>query len=418
MSDSLTLVADGRVMGTVVRLGARLTLHYDATWRGQADAWPLSLSMPLVVAEHEHSRIEPWLRRLLPGDERVLRQWGRRFNVGAGDVFGLLAAVGEDCPGAVQIVPPDRLAPLLDAKSMTVDWLTRAGMADRLRALRKDHAAWRQPRDAGHCSLAGSQPKTALFFNGQHWGVPSGRTPTTHILKPLPAESAGRAYNTQLCLHLARAMGLPAAHADIVVFEDEIALAVERYDRVRENGTIRRLHQEELGQALGQTGAGKPRSLPLARVTESLRAYSAAPHEDIWRLIKALLLKWLVASPERDCGDQAILIGADGRTRLAPLHDVTSLLLDNPDAATALEVAGNSGSESPQRHWRRVAAEARLPPAQVIAIGRDMAAAVPQALRQIQLRTPPNSATHPVLTQLTHRLTRRAERCAEALAAA
>ena len=39
-------------------------------------------------------------------------------------------------------------------------------------------------RDAGQFSLAGAQPKTALVFDGQRWGVPYGPTPTTHILKP------------------------------------------------------------------------------------------------------------------------------------------------------------------------------------------------------------------------------------------
>ncbi len=33
-------------------------------------------------------------------------------------------------------------------------------------------------------NLAGVQAKTALYFDGQRWGVPAGRTPTSHILKP------------------------------------------------------------------------------------------------------------------------------------------------------------------------------------------------------------------------------------------
>ncbi|HKU96499.1 MAG TPA: HipA N-terminal domain-containing protein, partial [Vineibacter sp.] len=234
MSDALVLVADGQIMGEIRQdERGRLTLVYDRAWRGLAQAWPLSLSLPLVVTEHEHGRVLPWLRGLLPDDPTVLERWGQQFNVSPSDPFALLGSVGEDCAGAVQLVRPHRIAAVLDAKPMTVDWLTRNTMADRLRGLRRDRAAWRLPRDAGQCSLAGATPKTALFFNGQHWGLPSGRTPTTHILK-LPADpAAGVVQNAYLCLALARILGLPTARAAVVRFEDHVALAVERYDRVR-----------------------------------------------------------------------------------------------------------------------------------------------------------------------------------------
>jgi serine/threonine-protein kinase HipA len=84
----------------------------------------------------------------------------------------------------------------------------------------------------GQFSLAGAQPKTALCFDGQRWGVPSGREPTTHILKPQTGEFDGHAENEHLCLALARAMGLPTARSEVRQFEDVTAIVVERYDRV------------------------------------------------------------------------------------------------------------------------------------------------------------------------------------------
>jgi HipA-like C-terminal domain len=65
------------------------------------------------------------------------------------------------------------------------------------------------PRDTGQFSLAGAQPKIALLFENDRWGVPSGRTPTTHILKPPTGHFDGHAENEHICLGLARALGKP-----------------------------------------------------------------------------------------------------------------------------------------------------------------------------------------------------------------
>src|SRR6185437_13558152 len=107
------------------------------------------------------------------------------------------------------------------------------------------------PGDTGQFSLAGAQPKTALLLEKGRWGVPSGRTPTTHILKPPTAELDGHVENEQFCLAVARELGLPAASADVRRFDREIAIVVERYDRLRMRGGIVRVHQEDVCQALG-----------------------------------------------------------------------------------------------------------------------------------------------------------------------
>ena len=67
MSEILLAAADRRIMGEVQRdRRGRLTFVYDENWQSTDRAYPLSLSMPLVVGEHEHARIEPWLWGVLP----------------------------------------------------------------------------------------------------------------------------------------------------------------------------------------------------------------------------------------------------------------------------------------------------------------------------------------------------------------
>jgi serine/threonine-protein kinase HipA len=156
--------------------------------------------MPLTRSEHGHERIEPFLWGLLPDNEAVLGKWAQRFHVSARDAFGLLSGVGEDCAGAVQFIRPERLREITNSREGKVEWLTEREVAERLRHLREDHSAWRSPSDTGQFSLAGAQPKTALLFDGERWGVPSGRTPTTHILKPPTGEWDGHAENEHMCL--------------------------------------------------------------------------------------------------------------------------------------------------------------------------------------------------------------------------
>ncbi len=145
--------------------------------------------MPLAAAEHGHDKIEPWLWGLLPDNENVLARWGRRFQVSARSAFALLSATGEDCPGGVQFVRPNRVDRLLGGEAERVEWLAQVGA--RLGALGEDGSAWRLPGDAGQFSLAGAQSKTALLLKDGKWGIPRGSTPTTHILKPPAACSQG-----------------------------------------------------------------------------------------------------------------------------------------------------------------------------------------------------------------------------------
>jgi len=90
MTNQLIALFDGREVGTVHYKNARLSFLYSDTWRADPNAYPLSLSMPLASAEHGHARIEAFLWGLLPDNDRVLENWGRRFQVSPRNVFRLI----------------------------------------------------------------------------------------------------------------------------------------------------------------------------------------------------------------------------------------------------------------------------------------------------------------------------------------
>jgi serine/threonine-protein kinase HipA len=231
---ALVVLLSGRPVGRVEQgREGRLTFTYDNDWPNVEGAVPLSLSLPLTSRTHEHERIEAFLWGLLPDNEIILERWGKRFHVSPRNPFALLSHVGEDCAGAVQFVLPQRLTELDPQRPPEVEWIDEAAVEQRLESLLRDPSASRTGSDAGQFSLAGAQAKTALLFESGRWGVPSGRTPTTHILKPPMPGLDGHVENEHLCLRLARALRLPTATSEVRRFGDQVAIVIERFDRVR-----------------------------------------------------------------------------------------------------------------------------------------------------------------------------------------
>jgi serine/threonine-protein kinase HipA len=421
----LIVLADRKVMAEILRDNrGRLTFRYDEAWRFAPYSYPLSLSMPLIVSEYEHGKIEPWLWGLLPDNETILARWAQRFHVSSRNAFALLSAVGEDCAGAIQLVRPDRIAENLGDNAEQIQWLSEANVAERLRLLQQDQSAWRVAGDNGQFSLAGAQPKTALLFDGQRWGIPSGRTPTTHILKPPVAALDGHAENEHLCLTLAREIGLPTTRSQVLRFEDQIAIVSDRYDRVRINGIVHRLHQEDLCQALGCPPTMKYQNEggpgPQAMV-EVIRTYSSEPQEDAWTLARALMLNWIIGGTDAHSKNFSMLIGQAGRARLAPLYDVASALPYNFDPRKlrlATKVGGNYLLDDiGPRQWRKFGTEMRLSADQVLDTCIAIARELPAALAKVSARIEAEGLRHPIVAKMIDLLSARAERCVRYLTA-
>jgi serine/threonine-protein kinase HipA len=424
MSEELVALLDGRETGRAVQDDrGRLSFTYNEARRAAADAYPLSISMPLALAEHGHEKIYAFLWGLLPDNEMVLDHWARKFHVSARNAFALIACVGEDCAGAVQFVRTERLEAILGEAPPPIEWLDDAAIAQRLRALREDHSAWRIPRDTGQFSLAGAQPKTALLFDNNRWGVPSGRVPTTHILKPPTGEFDGHAENEHFCLELGRALGLPVVDSRIMRFQDEVAFVVERYDRVRTAAGLRRVHQEDICQALAIPPTRKYQNEGgpgIVDIVELLRTYSANAPEDVRTFLDAIAYNWLIAGTDAHGKNYAILIGAQARVRLAPLYDVASVLPYPDTDIERVKLSMKLGGEYRLRnirlyHWRRLAQELHVNADAAIQRVDEFARQLADHVPDIQRRMTEEGLTHPVIARLADAVTARAATCREIL---
>ena len=103
-------------------------------------------------------------------------------------------------------------------------------------------------------------------------------------------------------------------------FSDRFGL-YERYDRVRTDAGIRRVHQEDICQAMGLLPTQKYQSdgdPGVRQIVELLTTFSTAPAEDTKTFVGAIAFNWLVAGTDAHAKNYALLLGAESRIRLAP----------------------------------------------------------------------------------------------------
>jgi len=420
----LVAILDGIEVGRIHQNAGRLKFRYCERWLALQGAYPISTAMPLLIQDHSHAKIEPFLWGLLPDNEQTLSRWGQYFQVSPRNPFALLSNVGEDCAGAIQFAPPEKLDQLLGATaSEDVEWLDERAISDRLKLLKNDAGAGRIARDRGQFSLAGAQPKTAFLRDESQdrWGVPSGRTPTTHIFKPPTGEFDGFAENEHLCLAVARQIGLVAASSEILTFGDQIAIVVERYDRRRRGQTnkVSRIHQEDFCQALSVAPTKKYQSQggpsPL-NILQHLRSHIPTTVEresDVMRFCDALIFNWLIVGSDAHAKNYSILIGGEGSVRLAPLYDVISLLPYGDQNPLRAKLAMKIGDEYAvdkitNAEWAKFSASARVSKDKLYERIKELSHALPEAFAKQAARMRSQGLQHGILEGLTDAV---ADRC-------
>lgn len=412
---------DGVVVGAVYQdPNARYRFVYDDAWRAEAESFPLSLSMPLAAAEHGHKAVESFLWGLLPDSERTLDRYARTFGVSARNPIALLTHIGADCAGAVQFISPDRVhefegTPLTD----DVTWIDDSDIAQALRSVKETGLAGNTRQTLGQFSLAGAQPKIALYNRGGRWGRPLGRTPTTHILKPPSADYTGFAENEHLCLALAGELGLSAAKTSVQSFDGETAIVVERFDRRVRGDVYRRVHQEDLCQALSvlpwnkyesDGGPGVGAIVPLIQET------SSAPETDVGRFIDMMALNWVLAATDAHAKNFAFLLAAGGAARLAPFYDMASFLPYTESRLFDVKMAMRIGTEYQVRRvvksdWMKLAEQSKLPARYVLERVEALVARVPEAVERVGERAIAEGLDGSVIRPLVEGVRERGHAC-------
>jgi len=315
-----------------------MELRYAAQWLERAERRPLSLSLPLPMVGNEPLRgpaVESYFQNLLPDSQAIPTRLAGRYAAGSEDTFELLAALGRDCVGALQILADDENPTGYDR--IEAEPLDDDGVA----ALLRSTVAARLPgqpvrEDNLRLSIAGAQEETALLRHDGRWMRPLRATPTTHILKmPLgrvgnrQADMRCSVYNEWLRLRLMHPLGFAVARADFATFADHPpVLVVERFDRrAHASGTwLMRLTQDDLCHAHGVPPTSKYEADggPGLEAIPQVLAGSEQSREDLRTLLASQLVVWLIAATDVHAKNFSIRLGAGGAYRLTPLYDVLS----------------------------------------------------------------------------------------------
>jgi serine/threonine-protein kinase HipA len=345
---ALAVWMNGQRVGTWTQSrGGVSEFEYAQSWIESEHFRVISLSLPLTADRKVRgSAVTHYFDNLLPENPDVRKRISARFAVRA-ETFDLLTAIGRDCVGAVQLLPPDTPPAGWDRVEGTV--LDEAEVAAHLRRVTSPaRLGAPDDEDEFRISIAGVQEKTALLSMSGAWYRPEGVTPTTHILKlPLGVIGGGLDFNHSvenewLCARFLKAHGVKVAEVEIGQFEDQKVLIVERFDR-RWIGAeeadvaktrfkpgkgvwIARLPQEDMCQALALPPEKKYENLggPSMRNILQLLAGSETAATDMAEFVLTQLLFWLLAAPDGHAKNFSLRLEAGGRYRATPIYDVLS----------------------------------------------------------------------------------------------
>ncbi|HEX7891980.1 MAG TPA: type II toxin-antitoxin system HipA family toxin [Ramlibacter sp.] len=410
---ALSLWSNGHRVGSW-RIPARgeMELQYEPAWRAADVGRPLSLSLPFDLDDRplKGAALANYFENLLPDSAAIRKRLAQRYARGSTDAFDLLAAIGRDCVGAVQLLPEDQAPEGFDRIEGTP--LSDDDIARHLRTMVTAPARGLEPEEADfRISLAGAQEKTALLRHEGRWLRPHGATPTTHIFK-LPIGLVGHmradfttsVQNEWLTMEIVRAYGLAVARCEMLEFDGQPVLCVERFDRqLHPSGQWwMRLPQEDFCQATGHPpdakyqAEGGPGVLDIARL---LRGSDHA-HADIETVLACQVLFWMLAATDGHAKNFSIRLLAGGRFRLTPLYDIMSvwpIAGDGPNqlswqkAKLAMAVMAAKPRyrlrEIERRHFNAMAARCGYGADAEPVIGR-LLEATPGVIRQVRERLP------------------------------
>lgn len=310
----------------------------------------------------ERGELPPFFAGLMPEGALRRRLAATRKNDRDMDDFGILAAAGEDLPGAVTVLPAnlDNLTAAARAYGVT-------GGSDNLEISVPEQAA------EGAAALSGVQDKIALSNakDGKRYCMPVKGKLSDLIAKLPVAGDDSQVMNEYACMTLAGLAGVnvaqcrPAAMSTMSDYPELVEalgantrfLAVDRFDR----GPNSAVHMEDACQLLtlmpGQKYSGAKQFVKLIRVLDRL---STRGIEDVRQFFIRQTVNTLIGNSDAHLKNFSVLYHNGIRPELSPAYDIvcvsalagfrgfgTNVAIDNlqrqETLATYAEIAKQAG---------------------------------------------------------------------------
>lgn len=297
---------------------------------------PISIYLPFRDEPFSIEETRNFFEGLLPEGftRRCVAGW---VHADEGDYLTLLAVLGKECLGAIQIIEegddiPD--AGYQRLRMEQVQQLAKEGASEAAELVTK-----------AHLSLTGASGKVGLYYDSDNktWYLPIGAAPSTHIVKQSHVRLDAIVTNEQLCLQTAKNLGIEVPDSFVVNVgkgrDEDILFATRRYDRILSDNTERvdgfvvpfRLHQEDFSQAMGIAAIHKyerNHSGYMKQMFGILRQHSSDPIMDQLKLWDICVFNYLIGNTDNHIKNVSLLYGADMLSiRLAPAYDIVSTVI-------------------------------------------------------------------------------------------
>lgn len=404
----LNVLMNGILVGKLEKnIKGSLTFSYDQTWLCTPGSRPISLSLPLVEQPFTGNVVYNFFDNLLPDNQQIRARIQAKFYVVTNQPFDLLASIGRDCVGAIQIIEGE--IPTFK-KEISFEVLNDKEIATILSGYQNNPLGMTDTSEEFRISIAGAQEKSAFLYHKSRWCRPLGETPTSHIFK-LPIgyiqhqhmDLSDSCENEWLCSQIAEAFGLPVAMCEILHFENVKVLAVERFDRkiASSKNWLMRLPQEDTCQALGISPNLKYQSDGGPGIEEVMRLLlgSTNPIADRDMFYRSQVLFWLLAAIDGHAKNFSVFIEPEGKYRLTPLYDIMSaypLIAKKQLQAKKIKMAMALQGENTHYKWHNIqrrlfietAKAVKYSPERAEAILNEMLQKVDSVIEQVSAKLP------------------------------
>jgi serine/threonine-protein kinase HipA len=324
MKDSLQIIWNKRLVGTLIRHKKdRVIFQYSQDWISKKSS-PVSLSLPCRKEKFAPAVSTAFFENLLPeSNTRAVLAFNRRFD--KKDTFAFLKNFGEDCAGALSIIPEDQEP---DFTPNQYENITRE-LIETLDKILYDPERYKLYPSMKHAklSLAGAQDKLPVYIKKNQFYLPKNSgSATTHIIKPINASFTDIPRNEAFCMELAQRSGFPVPDSKIIKINGHELFVVDRYDRQEKNKEIIRIHQEDFCQAMGYPAerkyqeTGGPGFIECRELIDEYLSNQGVTNRLLF--IRMTIFNYIIGNHDAHGKNFSILYNKD--FKLAPFYDLVS----------------------------------------------------------------------------------------------
>ena len=373
MKDRLQVIWNKRLVGTLDRhKNGRVLFQYSQDWIGKESS-PVSLSLPCRKETFSPAVSTAFFENLLPeSNTRAVLAFHRKFD--KKDTFAFLENFGEDCAGALSIIPEDQEP---DFTPGQYENMTQK-LIDTLDKIQLAPGRYKLYPEMNHAklSLAGAQDKLPVYIKGAQFYLPKNSgSATTHIIKPMNAGFADIPRNEAFCMELAQRSGFSIPNSRIMKVGGHELFVVDRYDRQEINKEIVRIHQEDFCQAMGYPverkyqETGGPGFIECRELIDEYLSNHGATNRLLF--IRMVIFNYIIGNHDAHGKNFSILHNKD--FDLAPFYDLVSTQVYPLDNKFAMAIGQTFRLARIKEHsFKKFAADMNVRPKFLISLINEM----------------------------------------------